>query len=71
MPEAYVGRCANCREVVAATVITDERDRLAETVAEWLQDDLRVEIMTVEQAREAFTLCECISPAKLRGQSST
>ena len=56
---AYAGRC-KCGNVVAIMAITDRhREELAETVAEWIRDGLSVEQVTVEEARESFSLCEC------------
>lgn len=57
-PMAYAGR-DTCGCVVAVTVDEPKRrEHVAATVAEWIRDGLAIERVTIEEARQLFTICE-------------
>jgi len=58
--KAYAGRCVECGEVCAIMAIDDRyRKEIANEIGDWVRDGLQVELMTVEEAREAFASCTC------------
>ncbi len=58
--KAYAGRCEQCGYVIAIMAINNlRREDMANALAEWVRDGMTVEQMTVKEAQEAFTICDC------------
>jgi len=56
---AYVGRC-KCGAIVAVTVIEEKyRNDTANVIHNWIRNGLEIEQVSVEEARNMFSLCTC------------
>lgn len=57
---SYIGKCKGCKNIVGAVVdLPDHKKDTAKAVAEFINDGLEIEQVSVDYVRENFSYREC------------